>query len=187
MIFALIGRSGCGKSTLASILSNRLSIPNIISYTTRPKRIDEMNQFDYNFISNEEFLKLYNDNSIVAMKYIEANDWYYGYDLGQINKIINSNKNMILVITPDGYKELKEKFGDKVCSILIKTNEKEMITRCLKRDRGSTAFEICRRFISDEKDYKDFKGDFEADNDDDIDNTICFIEGLVRGYLYAKK
>ena len=54
MIFILIGKSCSGKTTLAKELE-RWGCERIITYTTRPKRPNEIDGVDYHFVSEEYF------------------------------------------------------------------------------------------------------------------------------------
>ena len=70
-IIAICGKSAAGKDTLkrnlqAALIKEQVPVHLMVSDTTRPRRIDEANKVDYNFISQREFL-----NNIEEQKYIE--------------------------------------------------------------------------------------------------------------------
>ena len=53
-ILAIVGPSGSGKTTLAEHLKDKLNIPVIVSYTTRPIRDGEIDGKDHHFVSEQD-------------------------------------------------------------------------------------------------------------------------------------
>lgn len=53
-ILAIVGPSGSGKTSLAEYLKDKLNIPVIVSYTTRPMRDNEINGKDHHFVSEDK-------------------------------------------------------------------------------------------------------------------------------------
>ena len=54
LIIAIVGASGSGKTTLSKLLEEQCGIIPIVSYTTRPKRIEETNGVEHWFVSEDE-------------------------------------------------------------------------------------------------------------------------------------
>ena len=75
MIYIIVGNSGSGKSTLAYDLQ-KSGFNRIITYTTRPMRMGEINGKDYIFISKSEFLKKYDNNEFIGPTKYAGN--FYG-------------------------------------------------------------------------------------------------------------
>ena len=58
-IIIISSPSGAGKTTICKFLTRKLNNVDLsISYTTRNKRNNEIDGKDYNFISEERFIKL---------------------------------------------------------------------------------------------------------------------------------
>ena len=58
--------SGAGKTTLCKLLIKKMKNVNLsISYTSRSKRLNEVNGKDYHFVSKDSFLKLSNKNYFI--------------------------------------------------------------------------------------------------------------------------
>ena len=57
MIIVLVGRTASGKSTVAKELEKH-GFERIITYTTREKRPNEVEDVDYHFIDNQKFLDM---------------------------------------------------------------------------------------------------------------------------------
>ena len=55
-MLVLVGPSASGKTESAKIMMNKYPISRVVTCTTRPQRINEIDEFDYHFLSCEEFL-----------------------------------------------------------------------------------------------------------------------------------
>lgn len=147
MIFCLIGHSSSGKSTVERKLGE-MGYPRIISYTTRPMRKNEKDGVDYHFIDDQRFKEL--DKQGFFEERAQYRDWYYGLSLHDIDYKSN---DYIVVVTIDGYNELVHVAGyENVIGIHIKVDERERITRQLKR--GDEVDEVIRRIYADREDFK---------------------------------
>lgn len=148
MIFVILGKSNSGKTTLADYMSAKCGIHKVITSTSRPMRDGEVDKVDYNFYDYDTMKK-----DIECGKYIEwaeFNGWLYGTKLADIDL----NKNVLIVLNPEGYKKIKALFGDKVVGIYLKPPTLTRLKRILKRDKSDYG-EAVRRYWTD---YKDFRG-----------------------------
>lgn len=173
-LYLLVGKSASGKTTVANILESQYDLPQLQSYTTRPKRHE--NETGHIFISNEEFDKLEN---IVA--YTEYNGYRYCATQEQIDQA------SIYVIDVPGVDTLLEKYTTKRPIIVLYFNA-PVITRIERMiDRGSSDAEIVSRLYNDEKDdwIKQLSGIlgyhnrgvmYFIDADESIDNVLMDIE-----------
>ena len=66
-IFCLMGKSSSGKDTIFSKIKNDkdLNLKPVVSYTTRPKRINETQGVEYFFINKEDLDKFENENKVI--------------------------------------------------------------------------------------------------------------------------
>lgn len=130
MIIALIGASGSGKSTIEKRLNEDYGYEKIISYTTRNPRTGETNGVDYNFITNDEFQKLIDDD-----KMAEYDEYSQGRLYGTLKEDYTSG-DKVIVLTPNGYRQLKQMCDDanSIVSVLVNatlgTRIKRYIDRC---------------------------------------------------------
>lgn len=168
-IFVLVGKSCAGKDTLISFISEKLDIPVIVSSTNRPAREGEIQGKHYNFLTKKEMLELYMSNKLVAHTlYKVFNDgkedvWHYGVNKNDLEK----HDYALLILNPEGVEELKRTYGDnKICSILITSSAKNRLERCIRREDATDekVKEYCRRFLADEKDFKNFNADYILNN-----------------------
>lgn len=119
-MICLVGPSGSGKTTLANIASKELNISTLCSYTTRPKRENEVNGIDHFFVSKD---KMPTKDKMLA--YTKFGDYEYWANIEQIP----TDKPIIYVIDEKGLMMLLEEWGDKydIVSILIKRDRKLII------------------------------------------------------------
>ncbi|MPN00050.1 Guanylate kinase [bioreactor metagenome] len=160
-IFCLMGKSSSGKDTIFKEINDDkdLDLKPIVSYTTRPKRINETNGVEYFFINTDELNKFEKENKVIEKRVYHTvhGDWFYGtINDGQID--LNKN-NYLLITTLEAYKNLRDYFGDdKVCPFYIDIEDGIRLERALERERKQDKpnyDELCRRFIADNKDFSD--------------------------------
>lgn len=102
-IFFIIGPTGAGKSYLTKKLKD-LDFENVPSVTTRPLRKEETEE-DYVNISQEEMEELKGSNNLC--EYIKFGFFEYGVSKNiLLDKIWNSDKNLILIVEPNGYEQM---------------------------------------------------------------------------------
>lgn len=157
MIFCIIGKTGAGKSTIAKEVSRALDIPMIVSYTSRPKRINEKNGIDYNYVDNEYFEKHYKD-FIDLREYTVATGevWRYGIRKNQIQK----RKDYIVVVDVQGFKNLSKHFETK--AILIDSHDDVILQRLKQRNDNDK--EALRRLEDDKRRLTEFMDALPIEN-----------------------
>lgn len=113
IIIVIVGESGSGKTTLSMFLQERLNIPAIVSYTTRPKREGEKDGVDHYFVDASQV-----PSPEKAFAYTVYGDHYYWTTLDQFAE----HSMMSYIIDEKGLIDLMTKWQDKftVISILIK-------------------------------------------------------------------
>ena len=86
----LLGPSASGKTESAKIMLNRYPISRVVTCTTRPKRVNEIDGFDYQFVTEEEFDRL------IETKYFAETATYNGYRYGTPLNQLRDDKLIIL-------------------------------------------------------------------------------------------
>ncbi|WP_068964671.1 guanylate kinase [Desulfosporosinus sp. BG] len=159
-IFCLMGKSSSGKDTISKKLlqDKQLNLKSIIPYTTRPIRHNEVQGFDYHFVS-EELLAHYREMG----KIIEQRDYYtingkWSYctiDDGQIN--LTQDNNYLLIATLESYENLQNYFATSdVIPLYIEVDDGVRLLRAIEREKQQAQpnyEELCRRFLADSNDF----------------------------------
>ena len=167
MIIVLLGASGSGKSTLENYISKRFGYKKIVSYTTRRPRVGEVLDVDYHFISNEKFKKM-----IQQELFAEYDEYSQNRVYGTVKEDYQ-NGNKIVVLTPNGLRQLKKNCPDeKIFTVLVEANlgtrVKRYIDRCgVEQFNFDDKNEIAARV---ERDYGMFLG-LEREVDMVVDNS----------------
>lgn len=146
-VYVLLGMTGAGKSTIARVISRSLHLERLKTTTTRPKRDDEDNE--YNFAKEEDFLR--DHGRYIAVRQYntfiedEPKSHFYAVDKLEIEK------GGLLITDFDGFKELCER-GDDVLGIYIYADKLTRLNRAKKRT-GFKEAEFIRRNLDDENKF----------------------------------
>lgn len=158
MLTVICGKTCSGKTTVVEKLCLEYNIPRIVTYTSRPVRKGETKDITYHYISEEDFLKKINDGFFAEWKKYNAVEgtWYYGTALKDLE---NAEDNTLVILTPQGYRDVCKQLEKKLTCIYIYANNSTITKRLLAR--GDDEKEAERRLREDNKDFKDFE--YEAD------------------------
>ena len=177
-MIVLIGQSCAGKSTIEKALCKDLEIDRIISYTSRPIRINEIDGIDYHYITDDEFYKKILDG------FFAESTTYNGWNYGIAKE--DCKDNSIVVVEPFGYRSLKKDKDLNIVSFYIWTEERERVVRMM--ERGDKVMESFRRIISDQGGFNgvylevDYKIDNERGKLNEAINNIKSILKDIRRY-----
>lgn len=160
-ILALFGESSSGKDSIQNWMVNNIeNTHKIISYTTRPPRENEKDGEDYYFISQKEFLKEILQNKMLEYSYF--NDWYYGTMKSSFEK----DKINIGIFNPQGIRSLilksEHDLSFEVLPVWIQVDDRTRLLRSLNREKNPNYEEICRRFLTDKKDFSNLDFNYEV-------------------------
>ena len=90
----LVGASASGKTEIANILIKKYGYEKMVTATTRPMRVNEVNKVDYFLLTEEEF-KVKEENK----EFLETIE-YNGYHYGSIKKEVKPNR--VIILEPNG-------------------------------------------------------------------------------------
>lgn len=132
IFFVIIGPSGSGKTEISSsVFPNNYKV---VSHTTRPKRLNEIDGQDYHFETQHTFSKL------IAMNVLAEHDFFNGYQYGvAISDIIKITENHVAydVLTFNGFVAIEKLFGEKVVPIYFDVSKENVFLRLKKRETDS--------------------------------------------------
>lgn len=175
-IIVLIGKTASGKDAIVNKLISSHGFRRIVTYTSRPKRKGEKDGIDYNFISEDEFKQKIENNFFLEWKTYntEFGVWHYGTALEDLE---NTEDNSIIILTPNGFKDIKDKLRNNITSIYIYANNSTIKKRLIAR--GDDKNEAQRRLEHDNEDFKGIENEVDRivyNNDgtsiDDVINKI---------------
>ncbi len=135
-IFVLSASSGTGKTTLAhEILKRDKRIVQSVSCTTRAPRGSEIHGKDYYFVSKREFATLKENNGFLEWANVFGH--FYGTPKRQVEKILKTGRDILLVIDVQGAKQIKRTRQDAVFIFLAPPSKEELRRRLEKRGTDS--------------------------------------------------
>ena len=159
-ILILSGYSNNGKSTVLDELVKKYNFRNIVSFTTRPIRKNEIEGKDYFFITKDKFHSMAEKNEFIGTRsYItkvevdgkSMNDvWYYSLHKNQFK---NTDKPSCVIVDKQGAEELIKYLGENSYVWIYLECEEDILKR-RGLIRGDYEEEIIRRIRSDKKNFK---------------------------------
>ena len=99
-MIVLMGKTCSGKSSIVKELK-KYGFHQILTTTTRPVRAGEIQDIDYHFTSEDDFLDKVAHGYFAEYKAYDTKFgiWYYGLSREDIE---NAGKKDIVILTPDG-------------------------------------------------------------------------------------
>ena len=193
MVVVLTGKSCSGKDRVREKLCTENNWRRLIRYTSRPIRLNEVNNLDYHFVSKRQLNDMRDKNLILDYReYKVANGdiWGYGHWRYHKNFIGDNNYIYVAIADLDGAKKFKEEYGDNCLVIYIEAPYYQRRARANIRD--DNALEIERRFKHDDIDFSNEKLyniiDFSITNEDGhLGKTIDEITNYIEKYKENNK
>ena len=135
--FVLCGASCCGKDTLLNYLKDKYDLNTLVSYTTRPQRVNEVDGKDYYFVKKNKFISMIEDNEFIEYKKYVAtrvNDkkdiWFYGTSKKEFDTV----RRKIGILDVSGIKKIQDYYGkDNVVIIFVECNKELRESRAKNR------------------------------------------------------
>ena len=191
-ILTISGKSASGKNFAARKLEE-YGYKTIVTYTTRPKRKGEKQDITYHFISDEEFKQKIDEEFFAEWKSYITNEgvWYYGSSLEDIE---NADDKSVIILTPQGYRDVKEKLPDKNIACIYLYGNNSTIKKRLEK-RGDNPNEVIRRMESDNEDFKGFENEVDrivynnsgTDINEAVDKILKYLEEVKKQKIYQEK
>lgn len=166
----LVGHSASGKTEIANELKRNYEMKKIITYTTRPIRINEINGVDYHFVSEEEFLRLKDNDFFVETTFF--NGYYYG---SSKNDVKDDN---VVILDPIGLQNFKNSKLDNIIAIFLNCDEDIRYKRMI--NRGDDPQKAKERLIHDREKFSFDK----MSSIDEIINTSVFSINYLSELVY---
>ena len=137
MLTIYCGASASGKTTLAdTMLAFNPYMKSLVTYTTRPQRIGEVNGRDYNFVTHDEFQNLIETGSLTEYRTYETlvggkkEIWFYG------SPKIDPDIDTVGVLDINGIKSFLQAYGSADIRIIFVKTDPE-VREARAKVRGS--------------------------------------------------
>lgn len=169
---------GAGKDAIQRRIASSNNYHSIISCTTRPIRENEKNGINYFFLTNDEFAE-----KVMNYEMLESTSfrgWYYGTSLDSIDQ----EKINIGVFNIAGIRCLLDDPRLDILPIYISAPDKVRLIRSLNREENPDCAEICRRFQTDEADFRTIDFDYEEVENIDLQHAIDEVNKIIK-YFYS--
>ena len=151
-MLVIIAKTSSGKDTVVNELISKHGFRKCVTYTTRPMRDGEKQDITYHFITEDDFKQKIREDFFTEYKSYdtEFGIWYYGVALEDVE---NADDKTVIILTPDGYRDVIKKVKNKPKSIYIYANNSTIKERLI--NRGDNPKEAQRRLEHDNIDFKD--------------------------------
>lgn len=148
ILFCILGASGSGKTSVGEAVFGKER--EIISFTSREKRLGEVDGIDYHFLTTEEVLSKIAEGELAEYTTYAGN--YYGITKEEIESKLKTS-DAYAVVNLDGYQQLVEIVGeDLVVGIYLETNVESVKNALIKR--GDSKENIQSRLVQFQEDVK---------------------------------
>lgn len=174
MIIVLSGPSGAGKGkTFEEISKLRSTVRKVLSVTTRPKRAEDIENPNYIFVSEEEFLNMEAQDKFFESVLYDGN--YYGTLEIPVDELDKTD----LFFDKDvrGAIKIKEAYPEAITIYIMPKDKKTLFER--QKDRGEARKQIAKEEVELAKQL-----DFLVVNDD-IEDTVEQVETIIGCMRYS--
>lgn len=179
-IIILSAPSGTGKSTIIGRLMKNpdLKLGFSVSATSRAPRGNEINGREYYFLSPEEFHAKAERGEFVEWEEVYAGTCY-GTLISEVERVINSGRNLIMDIDVKGALNVKKRFGSEALSLFILPPSLEELERRL-RSRSTDSEESIRKRLEKAEYEMSFAPQFDANIiNDELDHATEEVESAI--------
>lgn len=143
-IIVISGTTCAGKGTVINkLLETEKNMKLSISYTSREKRVGDVEGSTYYFVTKEEFERKIANGDF--LEYAKVHDNYYGTPKLEIVELLNQGIDVILEIDVVGAMHVKKMFPE-VILIFIMAPSMEVVKERIKARGGESPAQIIRRF-----------------------------------------
>lgn len=177
--FIIISGTTCaGKGTvIEKLLDKDKNLALSISYTSRAKRDGEVDGVDYHFISRDEFKKRIQKGEFLEYAKVRYGE-YFGTAKKDVQKLLETGKDVILEIDVQGAQQIKEMFPETILIFIMAPSMNE-VKRRIKARGKETKEQILDRFITAYREINEIpKYNYVVVNDN-LDDAVKKVEAIL--------
>lgn len=178
--------SGAGKSSVSRALMDRnKNFMLSVSVTTRPPRPGEVDGQDYHFKSEEDFIKLRDQDQFIEFARVFGN--YYGTLRAPVEQALNQGRDIVFDIDWQGTQQLIQTIKPEIISIfLLPPTLKELETRLYKRaqDHEYVILDRMNKAIAEISHWPEY--DYVLVNND-FEDTVTLIQTIISAEKHKRR
>ncbi|MGL5577104.1 MAG: guanylate kinase [Sarcina sp.] len=177
VLIVISGPSGAGKGTICkALLEKHKEISLSVSATTRSPRDGEVDGVNYHFLTKEDFVGKIEENDFLEYAQVYGN--YYGTPKSNVEKILDSGRDVILEIDIQGALKVKEQSNEGVFIFILPPSMEELKQRIINRG-SETPESLMTRFKSAYKEINYVSKYNYAVVNDTVDKAVEKIEAIL--------
>lgn len=176
-LFIVSAPSGAGKTTMCKQII--MTVDNIrpsVSFTTREPRAGEIQNEDYCFVGEAEFMAMIDRGDFVEWARVHGN--LYGTSRRKLEELINAGYDVLLDIDTQGARQIRKFFTNAVYIFILPPSMKELKRR-LEGRMSNSLEDMNRRLqraVDEIKEYKIY--DYVIVNDI-LDDSLKRLEAII--------
>lgn len=178
-LFVIAAPSGAGKTSLVrELMKLEPTLTFSVSYTTRPRRANEVEGRDYHYLSEEKFLEMAANGAFV--EHAEVFGKHYGTSRAQIESALARAQDLILEIDWQGARQVREKLPETIDIFILPPSRRVLEQRL--RNRRTDSPEVIERRLRDSVEEISHWAEFRyVVVNDDFDRALADMTAIVRG------
>ncbi len=138
LLIILSGPSGVGKdAVLSRMKESDYPLQYITTLTTRPRRPNEKNKVDYNFVSLNKFQEMLQNNQLLEWAHVYGN--WYGVPREAVQQALDAGKDTIVKVDIQGAATIRKIMPQALSIFLMSPSKEELLTRLNRRHTESPA------------------------------------------------
>lgn len=176
-LYVFSAPSGAGKTTLVkALLEQTTDIGVSVSHTTRAPRDGEVDGKDYNFVSQDTFKGLIDQNAF--LEHAQVFDNFYGTSQIWVEQELDAGRDVILEIDWQGAQQIRQQMPHMVSVFILPPSREELLKRLT--GRGTDSQEIIDRRMQDAVSEMSHYGEFNyLIINDDFDSALQELRSIV--------
>ncbi len=151
----ILGKSGSGKDFLMRKLVEE-GLKGCLKMTTRPQRVNEIQNVTYNFVDTSTFESNLKDNNFICYQEFKVTPlnklpevWYYGITKEEFNN------SQVFIMTPGELDQIDAETRKKCFVVYLDIDRQIRENRIIRRNDNNDS--VMRRLDSDEIDFQNFR------------------------------
>ncbi|PPJ47090.1 guanylate kinase [Rhizobium sp. KAs_5_22] len=179
LMLVISSPSGAGKSTIARNLMERdRQIGMSVSVTTRQRRQSEIEGVHYHFVSQREFERMRDSDSLLEWAEVHGN--FYGTPRDPVELAMSEGRDMLFDIDWQGAQQLQDKMKADVVSIFILPPTMAELQSRLHRRAEDTEEVIQTRLANSRAEISHWREYDYVIVNDDLDAAFDAVQSIVK-------